>query len=70
MPARQPNCTQCKFFDSGACHRWPPAVTVVPMPRQHAISQRVEVVPQAIGAFPPVGEDHWCGEWTANINLQ
>lgn len=57
-------CNTCEFYvdSDGECHRLPPQVTVVLMPRRHPLSNQVEMAPMPVGAFPSIGPDGFCGE--------
>ena len=57
-------CGNCRFFHQGQtdptaltkvtmCRRFPPSSHL--LPQGHGIGN--------IGAYPPVQETHWCGEW-------
>jgi hypothetical protein len=49
-------CKQCKYYDNGACHRYPP-VTVGGVVEFETLTMHPTVV----------GEDDWCGEYLQKL---
>ena len=62
-----PSCTTCKHSFEHTCRRNPPGVAVVLLPTRHPISGQTTMTPQVMGAFPPIQDEHFCGEYTAKI---
>ena len=50
-------CRNCKWFDGGSCHRFPPQM--VPWPDDYIKPGVYNASP----VFPYVTADNWCGEW-------
>lgn len=50
------NCGTCKFYDQGACRRFPPARVYTPS------GDKPEVILD-VTVWPVVKPENWCGEW-------
>lgn len=67
-PYDSQKCGNCRFYvtpplerireEPAGCHHAPPQTFLVPA--QGALGQ---VQMQVASFWPPVREDHWCGEW-------
>ena len=64
------NCITCKFNEGGACHRYPPQVSIVLVPRMSLVNQKTELQPTDMAAFPAVQEGHWCGEFVKAVKAE
>lgn len=65
-------CKTCKFFDrtatesnEGLCRESSPQVSIVMLPHQESVLEKARLLPQAVANFPQVGDDCWCGKYTA-----
>lgn len=57
-------CNTCVYLQNGdECHRFPPQITIIPMPQKHHLTGQVTMNPMPVGAFPNVTPDSWCGEY-------
>lgn len=55
-------CENCKFFEDGKCHRYPPAMAGGQLREENENGIR-EIETWEKGSFPGVFEEEWCGEW-------
>jgi hypothetical protein len=62
------SCNSCKFRQDDECHRYPPQTTVVMIPTKTALSG-MQLQPSPVAAFPNIGEDSWCGEYSVKLSL-
>ena len=61
-------CAHCKYRHEDECHRYPPHVSVVMVPVNNALSVRPSLQPSPVAAFPNIGEDSWCGEFSVKMS--
>ena len=53
------SCKTCRYRIDGDCRRYPPTVHL--LQTLSAVPQFRNLKPEAV--WPPVAEDHWCGEF-------
>lgn len=53
IPVELQICARCMYYEGRICRRKPPTVFLSPSGK-------------ALGVWPPVESDSWCGEWSAN----
>jgi hypothetical protein len=65
-------CKTCKHFDrnetesaQGLCRERSPQVSALVLPHTNQLTGQVSMLPQVVANFPQVGDDCWCGQYTA-----
>lgn len=60
-------CSNCRWHEDEACHRYPPTATAVPVPVETLQGMQMEL--HNVTIWPFVTPDNWCGEHAIGTQL-
>ena len=66
----QGTCDTCCFRVQSECRRFPPQVSILPLPVQDLAHSQDRIQPTPVGAFPQVAPEIWCGEYDSKKQIQ